>query len=494
MAQEKNYDSKAIEEKAITEIKRYFEDSKTVATYLNDNDKEPFFDGNIYLYRGGKRDNTHFIGRVAVQIKGKALDRFNDNTLSYSIDLVDLKAYLHEGIAYFVVGEVKRKKRIYYRLLTPIEIRNIIEEKGEQHSCSISMKRATDKQIKTVIAELIQFERDCKKQISHVDSKPVEFEDLEKMNIHSFSVDLTVKNKKENIFLALTKEPVFIYASINEDLKVPLGSGPVNISLQNIIKKPVKIDERTFFDQYSQKMDKGLLILSIGDCFKMVINPNDKQHRASLSISRGAKKLKDVINEAEFLLELQKTKRITIGETTLPVPFPDEHELTKGLQEGLTQWHELNNALQMVGSNIDMDMSLLSPEDEKTLDVLIDMVYYGHARDLNNVIIGINKLTIANLNLWLMIYKNIIGKYEIKSLFDNSLGLTLKYKYPDGVLNESIFSAFDREMLLECDNLPFRDVIPSYEALKEVNPHVYERANLFMLELIAAYDMTDCRN
>lgn len=40
----------------------------------------------------------------------------------------------------------------------------------------------------------------------------------------------------------------------------------------------------------------------------------------------------------------------------------------------------------------------------------------------------------------------------------------------------------------ECDNFPYDDVIASYEALKEVNSHTYERLNLFLLELIAAYD------
>ena len=73
-----DYDSKHIEDKAVNEVIRYFEDSKIVATYIANNDKEPFFDGHLYLYAGGKRDNEHYSGRVAAQVKGKDLGEFKN--------------------------------------------------------------------------------------------------------------------------------------------------------------------------------------------------------------------------------------------------------------------------------------------------------------------------------------------------------------------------------------------------------------------------------
>ena len=167
MAEQGTYvDSKAIEQKAIIEVIRYFEDSRTVATYLNDNDKEPFYDGSLYLYRGLRRDNPHYIGRVAVQVKGEDLGEFKDGIYSYPVEMDAIRAYLHEGIAYFVVQEVKRKKRIFYRLLTPIELRSIIDEKGEQGTYSIRLRRVRDRDVKDIEAELIQFERDCNRQES----------------------------------------------------------------------------------------------------------------------------------------------------------------------------------------------------------------------------------------------------------------------------------------------------------------------------------------
>ena len=491
MAEPETYvDSKAIEQKAIIEVIRYFEDSRTVATYLNDNDKEPFYDGSLYLYRGLRRDNPHYIGRVAVQVKGEYLGEFKDGIYSYPVEMDAIRAYLHEGIAYFVVQEVKRKKRIFYGLLTPIELRSIIDEKGEQGTYSIRLRRARDKDIKDIEAELIQFERDCNRQVSFVDNKPIEFEDLEKMKIHQFSVDVTVKSKRVNIFQAITEKPLFIYANVHDDLKVPIGTGRASIALIKDVNLPVVVNGKTFFDHYRSKMENGKQTIIVGDCFTLQFDPNDRKRQATLNIRRSSKLLKDVINEAEFLIELQAAKELTIGKQKLPIPFPDEHEMMIGLPERLKAWHELDDTLRMIGTNMDMDMSLVNRKDETAIETIIDMVYHGNARTLKRATIGINNVSIANLHLWLLVYKNNDGKYEIKNLFDKSLGFKATYQYTEGKYEESMYSGFNRERLMACDNFPYDDVIPSYEALREVNPHIYERGNLFLMELISAYDKT----
>ena len=483
-------DSKAIEQKAIIEVIRYFEDSRTVATYLNDNDKEPFYDGSLYLYRGLRRDNPHYIGRVAVQVKGENLGEFKDGIYSYPVEMDAIRAYLHEGIAYFVVQEVKRKKRIFYRLLTPIELRSIIDEKGEQGTYSIRLRRVRDKDVKDIEAELIQFERDCNRQVSFVDNKPIEFEDLEKMKIHQFSIDVTVKSKRVNIFQAITEKPLFIYANVHDDLKVPIGTGRASIALIKDVNLPVVVNGKTFFDHYRSKMENGKQTIIVGDCFTLQFDPNDRKRQATLNIRRSSKLLKDVINEAEFLIELQAAKELTIGKQKLPIPFPDEHEIMIGLPERLKAWHELDDTLRIIGTNMDMDMSLVNRKDETAIETIIDMVYHGNARTLKRATIGINNVSIANLHLWLLVYKNNDGKYEIKNLFDKTLGFKATYQYPEGKFEESMYSGFNRERLMACDNFPYDDVIASYEALREVNPHIYERGNLFLMELISAYDKT----
>ncbi len=483
-----DYDSKAIEDRAATEVIRYFEVSNIVGAYINLGDKEPFFDGHLYLYRGGLRDNDHCIGRVAAQVKGKDLGCFNKGVFSYPIEMTALKAYLHEGVAYFVVQEVKRKKKLYYKLLTPLEIRSLIQKKKGQDTVSVRLEHITDRDIHQVEAVLVQFDRDCKKQISFVDTEPFDFEDIEKNGVHSFSVDITVKDKKEPFYVAVTKNPVYLYANINEKVQVPLGFGRTSISLMREVKQPVIVGGKEYYDVFETKIENGLLTINVGECLAITFDPSLKKHQVSLNISRKAKMLKDVIREAEFLLALQKHKEITIGTLSLPIPFPDKHELTDELDTYLEGWHELEHVLRDIHCNKDLDLSQIDDKGDVFVNILIDMLGHGNERKLKGVEAGVNNFKFGNLNLWLVIFKKESGKYIMKNFFDPSIGLSISYQYPEGKLNETIYSWLNREKLLTCDNVPYDEVIPSYEKLRAENSHVYERCNTFLLEVIAAYD------
>ena len=72
-------DTKAIEEKALNYLKYFIEDSKIISQFIADNEKEPCWDGHLYLYSDGKRDKEHLRGRVPVQIKGTEVERFQTN-------------------------------------------------------------------------------------------------------------------------------------------------------------------------------------------------------------------------------------------------------------------------------------------------------------------------------------------------------------------------------------------------------------------------------
>lgn len=485
------YDSRAIEKLAVIEVERYFQYSKIVSTFIKDGDKEPFFDGNLYLFAGGIRDNDHYTGRVAVQVKGENLGAFKDGVYSYPIEMNDLKAYLHGGIAYFVVQEVKKRKKLFYKLLTPVELRSLIREKDGQKTVSVRMKPAQDRDLKNVEVELLQFERDCRKQVSYADAPTFDFKEWDKLGIHRFSIDLTVRDKKMPFLQAVTTKPIYLYADMPGGAKIPLGDGPASIALMREVEQPVIIGERQFFDKFKTTMQHGMLTINIGDCFSITIDPSGKNKKASLNVKRGAKMLKEVIRESEFLLALKEKKEIQIGTLRLNIPLPDDNDVTKGLEQYLPAWHKLDDVLVKMHCNKDMDLSKVKKEDGKTIDIIIDMVGNGKVLSLKNATLGINNVHIANLNLWLLIYKNDDGKYIVKDFFDKSIGYRVDYEYPEGVLRESIYSWFEREKLLECDNFPYCDVIPSYEELKNENPHIYERGNFFLLELIAAYDKTN---
>ena len=95
-----------IESMAVTAIKNLIAWNNYLTSFINDKDKEPSWDGNIYVY--STPTNTHnkkdLVGRVPVQVKGHISCGDFPDEVSYSVDTSDLRNYLHDGgIIYFVV-------------------------------------------------------------------------------------------------------------------------------------------------------------------------------------------------------------------------------------------------------------------------------------------------------------------------------------------------------------------------------------------------------
>ena len=100
-------DTKAIEEKALNSLKTFVEDSRRISQYLDDNDKEPCWDGHFYLYDGKGKSKSHLLGRVPVQVKGIEVERFQIKKWKYKLEKPDLKAYLNEPTL-FIVCQIKK--------------------------------------------------------------------------------------------------------------------------------------------------------------------------------------------------------------------------------------------------------------------------------------------------------------------------------------------------------------------------------------------------
>ena len=63
--------SKQIEETAVHIVGLYFSNAHTISPYISSNDKEPCWDGNLYIYSNEPMKNSTLYGRVPVQIKGR---------------------------------------------------------------------------------------------------------------------------------------------------------------------------------------------------------------------------------------------------------------------------------------------------------------------------------------------------------------------------------------------------------------------------------------
>ena len=60
---------------------------------INWNDKEPSWDGNIYLYENNSSQKKFLKGKIPVQVKGTEVKRFNRRFHSFQIAFSDIKNY-----------------------------------------------------------------------------------------------------------------------------------------------------------------------------------------------------------------------------------------------------------------------------------------------------------------------------------------------------------------------------------------------------------------
>ena len=98
-------DTKATEEKALNYLKFFIEDSERISQYLADNDKEPCWDGHLYLYDGKGKSKKNMLGRVPIQVKGTEVERFKTKKWKFKLEKSDLQAYLHEP-TFFIVCQM----------------------------------------------------------------------------------------------------------------------------------------------------------------------------------------------------------------------------------------------------------------------------------------------------------------------------------------------------------------------------------------------------
>lgn len=112
-----------------------------IDSFVNSGDKEPSWDGNLYVYSEASKRKNNLIGKVPVQVKGQSCKKFAQNEFKFSIEITDLKNYLIDGgILYFVVQVLESAdKKIFYRILSVNDIEEILDSAKGVNTVSVNM-------------------------------------------------------------------------------------------------------------------------------------------------------------------------------------------------------------------------------------------------------------------------------------------------------------------------------------------------------------------
>ena len=125
-----------IEKGAILALKDMIYLHNNMDDLINNNDKEPSWDGFIYLYTNEDLKVENIKYRIPVQVKGKNNEELLEKGLTkgkvyYPVEYKHLKKYFEDGgIVYFVIviSDDGEKKAIFYNALTTIKLKRILKE------------------------------------------------------------------------------------------------------------------------------------------------------------------------------------------------------------------------------------------------------------------------------------------------------------------------------------------------------------------------------
>lgn len=485
-------DTKAIEEKALNLFKSFIEDSKVISQFIADNDKEPCWDGHLYLYADGIRDKEHLQGRVPIQIKGTEVGRFVTKKWKFKLEKADLKAYLEEP-TFFIVCQVKKdskERMLFFRELLPDLVNKLLRDMGK-NATRMTLFHPLTEDLKEFEDQLMVFLSNSKKMISFAHSKLLSMEEALKKGIKDFSFIAPSKYADRlQLMKYLSTHSSYIYAKLSKELDVdmPLSNGPGRFIFQREDDSEVRVGDKVYFKGYHNEIKDGRIIIKIGNV--MTINmpmDNTDMKQATVKLTTKAKYLKESINEAEFGVALNDTGVLSVGMLDLQMKV-HEKEYVEELRQKLIRWKELDNVLETLHVTKPFDLTAITDDQGKLIDLLIETVGKGNMVNLPGQEATLLLLEIGNIELllWCAVGKD--GMCAIGDFFDRSIRIAYKIS-EDETINVSPYSYLQLDKLWEkVDNIDFDNIISSAEEAARQHKYCYMMSNYDVLAMITAAD------
>lgn len=485
-------DTKAIEEKALNYLKFFIEDSERISQYLADNDKEPCWDGHLYLYDGEGKSKKNLLGRVPIQVKGTEVERFKTKKWKFKLEKSDLQAYLHEP-TFFIVCQIKKnskERKLFYRELLPCSVQTLLKDMGKKESRQ-TLFHLLNTDLMEFEDKLLVFMNNSRKMLSFVNSAPMTMDDVFKRGIKNFSFVSPIKpSNRIELMKYLSTHDTYLYAKISKEFNIdfPIADGPMRFAFKRQENCDVRIGDRVFYHGYTNEIKEGFMNVIVGGILTMTIPLDEKERvKASVKMKTDSKYLKESIHEAEFALALYKHKVLSIGNVNIKLGVNDNNTM-KELHENLGCWKALQRVLDKMHVTKPFDLTAITPDQIQLINILIEALVEGKRVKLKNPDNSILLFEIANIKLllWCVADKN--GECTIGDFFDGAINISYLYQGKERI-NASLYSYLQNDNLwTKIDNIDYDSLLPSAIKSANENAHCLELLNLDVLAMLSAID------
>ena len=486
-------DNKAIETLSVNAVKNSIVTSEFLEQYIADNDKEPSWDGFVYIYGDKSKKKSNLKGRMPVQVKGTECDDHSKETISFSMTTVDLMNYLYDGgCVLFVVylGNCGITNKIYYAELTPVKLRQLLEEAKEQNNKTVHLKEFPSDNNKkaTIFLNCLQ---NCQKQASFKEGKLLSLEELEEQGVLENIVIPVSAVGITDPQMALVKNEVYLYAKIKgSSITQPVDFIPQDVQTEQIIDALVTIDDKVFYTNYRIIKSAKEIIVCYGNSLTIRFNENNQPCKMNY---KNSDRIRVLAKDLDFMLAYLNKGYFKVNDIRIPFDYDgmDSSNFdTEEEREHLDFAKDVVRVLNMLGCSEDIDIKDMGDEDWRNLHRLViafleKKPVKGLKEDLPPVVcINVGKLKFA-ICLKKCEEK---GTYEMYDFFKTDLSVAFEDRNIVGkMLPISQFSILHEKDFLTLSNINFDVLLHSFQKV-EHHYETFNRANWFLLDLLNAYD------
>lgn len=487
---------------AVNEVERSLVVTDLLAPYISKRDKEPLYDGYVYIYNNKNKSNNSFVGRVAVQVKGKYIKKWGKEVV-YPIERIALEKYLEEGVLYFV-GLINQynKVTLFHICLTPVLIRDILSKMGNQKSKSLTLYKFPD-DLNGKLNKLLNFREDIRKQISFVKDHLLTMEDLENPDlVTEVTFSFTGYGYEDtDAITAILDNPVYLYAKIKGcNVPLPVSGGPVKLTTIETVYASIRVGERVFYNSYTKQITAGEVMCQFGQSMSLTLTKHSVLYESKIIeteikgkvLIRFSEMLKQCVIDIDFILTFLKEGILYINDQpiALNISIRDLKQFNVEVEkQRLKKYKCVCELLEILHVKQDVNITKLTKKDKNGFDVLIQSILYGEmVSGLPNELKGVQTVEIAGLKLLLVFEKTNDNpvKYKIYNYFESKIALRCEYNKKK--IRSSLYTILQKDGYLHIANIDYTQIVPSYKELAVETSEIYSIANNDMLMMLLAYD------
>lgn len=488
--------SRDIETFSVNAVKDSITASDRLEEFISDNDKEPFWDGSIKIYREKKGIKRNSIGEVRVQVKGKEDEDHTKDEISYNMDIIDLKYYLNNGGCFLFVVYINPDnftKKIYYSDLTQSKLEKILKNNKNKYTKAVKLKPFPFENGEKYDLLLKFYYESNKKDISYLNTS-LDFNKLDKMDNIENLVFSSPSSSSIDFNKVLKENRIQFYAKLKDvPVPIPIKNIPKIDTISNSVNCIVSVDGKTYYDKITIVRKINRYILYIGESLKLIYKENSDYYKIEYESSNKARVL---AKDLEFNLKVLETGSFKINDIEINVGKDEliyNNFNIDALKKNLLFAKDVVKTLDILGCDDDICFNELGDQDWLHLNILINAFAYNKTiSGIENISRSVCYVCVGDLKFYIYIeeikFKN---EYKIYNFFDRYLPSTYCDKNNESEsFDVSQFIILKKNDFLTVSNIDFKKIFLDFKDIKH-NSETFSTANYYLLELLAAADIAE---